>query len=227
MLESRDARADRAARSSFRAGCRLIVVLATLAACGGEFGGGDDSVAVADPPPPGATAPDQPAPDTGVVPPVLPGVAGAPVNPPTVTEFLRFVEAQRAPDATQAMGIRTADGLRLLADAIESIAGRDTAHRSSVAPHVADLRARADSMRRAVPADDAALAVGAFVIASDLLRALQAQGQPTLTDRAAEARQAALAMRVDRPLSSQAGEVQRFFERAAAALRGLVGAPTI
>ena len=161
-------------------------------------------------------------------------VDSAPVTPPAVAEFLRFVEAQRASDSVSATRDRAAEGLRLLASAIEGLMSRDTAA-AGTQPRIDVLHARADSMARRVAedstptepmADDARLVTDAFVTASDLLQTLQDRGQPALTDRAAEARQAAAAIRADRPLRDQGDEVQRFFERAAAALRGSVGART-
>jgi hypothetical protein len=152
-------------------------------------------------------------------------VGNAPATPAEVTAFLDHVEARRAPDSARVTADATAEGLRLLAAAIEALAVRDTAAAATVRPRLDVLRARADSAQRdTLPAERARRAGEAFVLASELLQTLQDRTPPSLTDRAAEARQAAAAVRADQPLSQQPDAVRRFFERAAAALRGMAGA---
>jgi hypothetical protein len=136
------------------------------------------------------------------------------------------VETQRAPDSA-ATRDHAVEGLLLLASGIEELAARDTAVSARVATRLETLRARADSVQRAPePLVRARIASESFVLAGDLLQTLQEGGPPALTDRAAEVRQAAVAIRADQPLSAQQDAVRRFFVRSAAALRGLTGART-
>lgn len=218
------------------AGCRTWRVAAALLAvalsgCGGERGAAVASdTALPAGPNPGVAA--DPVAAVRSVPPDSASSAAA------VSEFVRFVETQRAPDSAQVAGQYAASGLRLLATEIEGLAARDSVRgwvRDSVrdsaavggmSTRLAVLRARADSMQRAAePLARARLASEAFVLAADLLQTLQdGLAQPALTDRASEARQAAAAVRSDQPLATQADAVRRFFERSAAAVRGLAGA---
>jgi hypothetical protein len=142
-----------------------------------------------------------------------------------VSAFLQHVETQRAPDSAAVARDYAAEGLRLLASGIEELAARDTAVAARVGDRLGALRARADSVQREPePLVRARIASESFVLAGDLLQTLQEGGPPALTDRAAEVRQAAVAVRSDQPLSTQKDAVRRFFERSAAALRGLTGA---
>ena len=209
-----EARADWNARRAPAWGLGALALHATLAlvGCGGEPRAARDTGATSIATPAATPAPSAAAPvDTAL--------------PAAVSAFLRHVEAYRTPDSAQVTANATAEGLRLLAAAIEATAARDSASAATLRPRLDVLRARADSTQRdSVPAERARLAGEAFVLASDLLQTLQERTPPALTDRAAEARQAAAAVRTDQPLSAQADAVRRFFERAAAALRGMAGA---
>jgi hypothetical protein len=144
-----------------------------------------------------------------------------------VSAFLLHVETQRTPDSTAVAREYAAEGLRLLASGIEALAARDTAVVARIGEKLWSLRARADSVQREPePLGRARIASESFVLVGDLLQTLQERGPPALTDRAAEVRQAAVAVRSDQPLSAQHDAVRRFFERSAAALRGLTGART-
>lgn len=198
-------------------GVRAGVCAALLAlGCGGEPRATSDSAG----PDPAHATPLAVALDSGPPAPVA-ATATAPV-----TAFLRFVDAQRADSAGDA-GALAVDGLRLLAAAIEAVAPPDTLAAAEGMPaRVATLRARADSMARdSLPVDRSRQAGAAFALASAMLQTLQDRGRPALTDRGAEVRQAAAALRADHPLADQAELVRRFFDRAAAVLRGLDATP--
>ncbi|MGZ8378113.1 MAG: hypothetical protein ACXWZS_03515 [Gemmatirosa sp.] len=197
------------------------LVAVVLAGCGGERGA---AVASDTALPPGESAGVASSPMATV--PAVPPPDSASPPLPAVSAFIRFVETERTPDSAGVAQGYAAEGVRLLASGIEALAARDTASAASVSPRLTVLRARADSMQReAEPLTRARLASEAFVLAGDLLQTLQeGLAQPALTDRAAEARQAAAAIRSDQPLATQADAVRRFFERSAAAVRGLTGA---
>jgi hypothetical protein len=204
-------------------GRRCIALL--LLGCGGERGA---AVASDTTRPLGASA--EVASDSVVAVPVAPpapSLDGASQSATAVDAFIRHVETQRDADSVGIARGYAAQGLRLLASGIEELAARDAAGATTLGPRLATLRARADSLQREPDSlARARLSSEAFVLAGDLLQTLQEGAPPALTDRAAEARQAAAAIRPDQPLLAQAPAVRRFFERAAAALRGLVGART-
>ena len=157
--------------------------------------------------------------------PAAPGAVTDTAVPAGVAEFLRFADGQRAAQAAGPSHDYTADGLRHLAGAVDALVERDTVLGRAVGPRVAALRERADAMQRdAGSTDHAQQAREAFLLAADLLQAIQEGAHPGLTDRVGEVRQAATAVRADRRLLDQTAEVQRFFDGAAAALRGMTGA---
>ena len=201
---------------------RVLAVVGLLAGCGDQRG-----TAVAS----DTALPARPDAGVAAAPVAVPAaplvVDSQPAPPAAVTAFLRHVEAERDPDsASVARGYAT-EGLRLLVAGIEEHTARDTAAAARVQPQLANLRARVDSMQREVePLARSRLATETFVLASDVLQSLLDEGQPALTDRAAEMRQSAAAIRSDQPLSEQTESVRRFFDRSAAALRRLVGART-
>ncbi len=232
MREARTKRREpTAARSAGRVGGWMdawlsgLCVALLLVACGGERGA---AVASDTALPIGDSAEDASDPVALVpVAPPAPSVDSAASAPTAVDAFIRHVEAQRGPDSVGVARGYAAEGLRLLASGIEELAARDTAGATTLEPRLATLRARADSLQREPDSlARARLSSEAFVLASDLLQTLQEGAPPALTDRAAEARQAAAAVRPDQPLLAQEPAVRRFFERAAAALRGLIGART-
>ena len=228
MTEARTRRREpTAARSGARATARVggLCVALLLLGCGGERGAAvasDTALPIGD----SAGVASDPVALVPVAPPA-PAVDSAPLALTAVDAFIRHVESQREPDSVGIARGYAAEGLRLLASGIEELAARDTAGTMTLAPRLATLRARADSLQREPDSlARARLSSEAFVLAGDLLQTLQEGAPPALTDRAAEARQAAAAVRPDQPLLAQEPAVRRFFERAAAALRGLIGART-
>ena len=224
MTEARTtAREPTSARPGARVG-RLCIALLLLG-CGGERGpaAASDTALPADA---GAGVASAPVATVPVVP-SAPAPDSATTPQTAVDAFIRHVETQRDADSVGIARGYAAEGLRLLASGIEELAARDTTGATTLGPRLATLRARADSLQREPDSlARARLSSEAFVLASDLLQTLQEGAPPALTDRAAEARQAAAAIRPDQPLLTQEPAVRRFFERAAAALRGLIGART-
>jgi len=165
------------------------------------------------------------APEAGAVVDPTPAVAATPAATGAVAEFIRYADSTRA---AQAMGLGhdfTADGIRKLAAAIDDAARSDTVANAALAPQLADLRQRADSLQRNPDATSHALHTReAFLIAASLIQNLQERRAP---DRAADANAVwAAARRIDarRPLLEQSADVERFFERAATALGSLAPA---
>jgi len=210
-----------------------VLSLAVLAGCVG--GNGSREAAVA--PDTTLAARDSAgvaAAPVSIVPPAPPTDTGA--TPPAASAFIAFVESQRAPDSAGVARGYAAEGLRLLVAGIEALAvqdstqdaTRDSAGTAAIRPRLLVLRLRADSMQQAAePLTRARLGSESFVIAGELLQTLQDRlARAALTDRAAEARQAAAAVRPDQALAAQVNAVRRFFERSAAAMRGLIGART-
>ncbi len=202
---------------------RVLGAAWLLTACGGDRGAAVASDTALAPRSDAGVA-SAPAAVGPAAPPV---VDSAPTLPAAVAAFLAHVEAERAPDSTSVARGYATEGLRLLVAGIAESAARDTAASARVAPRLATLRSRVDSMQReAEPLARSRLATEAVGLASDVLQSLLDDGQPALTDRAAEMRQSAAAIRSDQPLSEQTEAVRRFFDRAAAALRRLVGVRT-
>jgi hypothetical protein len=162
------------------------------------------------------------APEAGAIADPAPAVAATPAATGAVAEFIRYADSTRA---AQAMGPGhdfTAEGIRKLAAAIDDVARSDTVANAALAPQLADLRQRADSIQANPNATDHALHTReAFLIAASLIQNMQERRAP---DRAADANAVwAAARQVDakRPLLEQSADVERFFERSAAALRGM------
>ncbi len=206
------------------------VVAASLSGCRGERSAADTVATVGAPavPPDSASAGAAAPLDSAAT--ALHGAAT-----PAATEFLRYADTLRttgtltvpgAPDSALATHDVAAEAVHRLAAAIASLAAADTT--LGVAGDRLDaLRARADSLQRGAPeTEHARLASEAFALGGDLLLRLPERGPPALTDRAGEVRQAAAAIRTDRPLAGQIDAVRRFVERCAAALRGKIGATT-
>lgn len=146
--------------------------------------------------------------------------AGGSVAPPAAaapsadaTTFERFI-ASRKPNANEREHVRfTAEGLRRLADELRALGASATGVRA--------IRANADSLERINPrrrghADYARAAFLAAVRELDVLRA-----RHTALVDTGRLRAAAWAIQRERPLHAQRGTVQRFFESARDALRGL------
>lgn len=193
------------------------------------------------PPPPAAVEPVPPSP--GVVP--DPGVAPLPetVQPPAavpppglsevppaslagapeqVNQFLRYNQDLRARQAADITHDYTADGLRQLSGALAAIAERDKIADVEVEKQIQLLRGRADSMQKeALAAKHAEQAREAMLGAVTLMQAMQEKRFPSVQQHVAEAREAATAVSADVELLKQTSHVQRFFDRAALAVRGM------
>lgn len=205
----------------------LIVLALLIWALAEMLGGRDDARTTAVP---GDTVPRTqevaPAPTTD---PAAPGVATA--APAAVQEFERWVDRR---DAQTDMGQQhqyTINGLRQLADAIESLAQRHEA-RPAVQQSIQSVRQQADRLEQSDPAatQHANLTRDAFTSAADAIGTLHREhhAQATgLENQVTQVRQAAQAIQTGTPLLQQQQEVQTFFDRARDAVRSLATAHTM
>jgi hypothetical protein len=194
--------------------CGAVVAVAAVAACGGDRRARPDTAASV------ATAPvpDVPPPPTDTLHTI----------PRPVIVFLSFVQTQRAAagDSSARPSDLAVEGLSRLAVALASLAARDTAGAAELRPRVDLLQARVDSLAQLSDTAGRVQRVrDAFSIASEVLESLQSRVPPALTDRVAEVRQAAAAIRPDQSPDAQREAVLRALDRTAAAVRGLTGAP--
>lgn len=151
-------------------------------------------------------------------------IAGAPSE---VNDFLRFVEDNRARSEMGRDHEFTADGIRRLAAALGAMAANDSAGAVALRPRVDSLRAQADSLQRSAESGQhSAQTRRAFDRSVSLMDAMQQRRQGSAAGPVNELRQAAQAVQPTRQLLEQRAEVQRFFERAADAIRSLAGNAT-
>ena len=144
---------------------------------------------------------------------------GADGVPAPVGEFLRFAETRTERDASHAHEY-TADGLRRLAGALGAVTDGAAVPGVDVQQRLSEIRQRADALQRDPASTEHALqAREAFVMASALMEQMQQARFSGLASQVREVSDAATAIRPDQPLLRQAGEVQRFFERSANAVR--------
>ena len=133
-----------------------------------------------------------------------------------VSQFAQFVDARDTTSETEARHQYTAEGVRRLATALESVAGRDV----SIQTYADSMRGAIDRLQRSGPqdrhADDAKAAFNAAVTA--MTRIDQARGR---TRDVAPMRAIAAELDGSRPLVPQLPTVHRFFAAARDALRAM------
>ena len=159
----------------------------------------------------------------------LPGTgAGTPeAAPAAINDFLRYIGENRAAPAADSTHSYEAEGMRLLAAALDALADRDTVGGVSLDARIAALRNRADALQRNWRSTEhARYTREAFDSAAALVEGMQQQRFANMANEAAELRQAASAVTPDRLLLEQTAEVQRFFQSAAAAVRAMTSSRT-
>jgi multidrug efflux pump subunit AcrA (membrane-fusion protein) len=142
-----------------------------------------------------------------------------------VTQFLAFVDQQNAQRNASVSHDYAVTGVRRLAAAIGDLAAGDSLAGSTVTQQVAALNTVADSLA-ASPAEaltHADYVRAAFLSSAELLQGMQQRRFPALADQAAAVRASAESLDKGRPLLEQTTQVQQFFERAAAVVRGMSG----
>jgi hypothetical protein len=118
-----------------------------------------------------------------------------------------------------------ANGIRLLTDALASLAARDTIDARPVRSQVVWLRARADTLYRDWRSRDqtehARNARDALIAVADLVESLRSRRYSGIATEAVEVTEAALAVEPGVSLLEQRAALQRFFDRAADAVRAM------
>lgn len=151
-------------------------------------------------------------------------VAGAPSE---VNDFLRFVDDNRARTEMGRDHEYTSDGIRRLSAALGAMVMSDTAGSVALRPRVDSLSQQADALQRnAESSQHSAQTRQAFDRSVSVMDALQERRGGSASAQVSEVRQAAQAVQPSRQLLEQRMEVQRFFERAADAVRSLASNST-
>jgi hypothetical protein len=134
--------------------------------------------------------------------------------PTAVTRFARYLQNNPAEEAMAKDHAYTSNGLRRLAEALESLSERDGVHTADITRGLADLRQQADYIQ-SDPRDTshAAAIRAAFITATDLLKALQQPQHPDATEQVAQLRQAAAAIDSTKLTLAQKTQVGAFFTR--------------
>lgn len=147
--------------------------------------------------------------------------------PAAVNDFLSYVEENRAEQSADSTHTYQAEGLRRLAAALDELADRDTIGSVSLDSRITALRNRADALQRNWRSTEhARYTREAFDSAAVLVEGMQRQRFSNIANEAAQLRQAASGVAPDRLLLEQKAEVQRFFQRAADAVRAMANTRT-
>lgn len=205
-----------------------LIVLALLIWALAEMLGGDraDTAAVVDDTVPRTT---EVAPTTTTDPAAAGTAAGAAAMPAAVQEFERWVDRR---DSQADMGLQhqyTTNGLRQLADALESLAQRH-GDRPAVQQSIQNMRQQADRLQQsdAASTQHANMTRDAFTSAADAMDTMHREYHPQATDvegPVSQVRQAAQGIETGTPLLQQQERVQTFFDRSRDAVRTLASQP--
>ena len=149
------------------------------------------------------------------------GAAGAAATGGAVDQFVQFVSSRDTTAETEGNHQYTATGTRLLAAALEELAGPGNA--GTIAAHADSMRSSVDRLQRSSDndrhADDARWAFNAGVSAMEVID--RARGR---TRDVAPMRAIAGELSPNQPLLPQLGVVHRFFEAARDAVQQMRGA---
>ncbi|HEV2132500.1 MAG TPA: hypothetical protein VGR27_15405 [Longimicrobiaceae bacterium] len=199
-----------------------LIVLALLIWALAEMLGGDrvDTAAVVDDTVLGTTEVAPTTPTTDVT---------AAAAPAAVQEFVQWVDRR---DPQTDMGLQheyTSNGLRQLADALESLAQRH-GDRPAVQQSIQTMRQQADRLEQsdAASTQHANMTRDAFTSAADAMNTLHQEYHPQASDvdsQVNQVRQAAQAIDTGTPLLQQQERVQTFFDRSRDAVRTMANQP--
>jgi hypothetical protein len=140
----------------------------------------------------------------------------------TLNELGAFVVSPVGEESARFDHGRTAVGLRRLAAALDAVTLRGVPDTGGVGAVPAGLLDASDLLEGATNASTHPnIAREAFLLAADAVSRLQLDRYAHLERAAGEMREAAAALRPDRPLLDQGEAVQRFFERAYDVLRAM------
>jgi hypothetical protein len=138
-----------------------------------------------------------------------------------VNDFLRYSADHRAVDADHSH-VYTAEGIRLLAAALEALAYRDASADSSLQSGARAVAGRADLLQRnPASTEHARYARDAFDAAAKLMAAIPNADAASAARQMSALRTAADAVNPDVLLLQQADAVERFFSQADSTLRVL------
>lgn len=155
------------------------------------------------------------------------GVGTREAAPAAVNEFLSYTEQNRAGTAADSTHNYEAEGMRRLAAALDELADRDTIGGVALDARISALRNRADALQRDWRSTEHARHTrAAFDSAAALVEGMQQQRFNNIATEASQLRQAASGVSPDRLLLQQTAEVQRFFQRAADAVRAMANTRT-
>lgn len=143
--------------------------------------------------------------------------------PAEVTEFSKFIEENPAGEKMGLAHSYTSEGIRRLANAVESIAGQRAISDRSIDSRLELLRERADKLQENRHSTDHADTIRkAFELASDLMASIQQQLAPGLIGNVADVRGAAQAIDPDKLALEQKDLVEAFFKESSHLLDGIV-----
>ena len=142
--------------------------------------------------------------------------------PSGVETYLAWNDETRADSAMRRDHQYTVAGIRNLAAALEAIATPEQS--ANVADELSALRSRADTLQQnPTSTRHADRARALFRSLAGLMSAMQEERFPELAADVEAVERAAESVQADRPLLDQAAAVSDFFNRAAVAVRGMVG----
>lgn len=143
----------------------------------------------------------------------------------TVNDLGAFVLAPVRHDSPRFDRRRTALGLRRLAGALDAVTLRSAPDTGDFGAIPAGLRDASNLLdgttKTGTRVNTARIARDAFLMAADCVSRLQQDRYANLKRAAEEMKEAAAAVRPDRPLLDQDEEIQRFFQRAYDVLRAM------
>ncbi len=140
--------------------------------------------------------------------------------PAAVTEFLNYMQNNRAEEAMAKDHAYTSNGLRRLAAALESLSERDGVRSAEVEQQLAQLRQQADNIQVDPQATTHAASIrAAFTAAADLMTMMQKERYPNLDAQVAQVRRAAEAIDSAQLTLAQKTQVGAFFAQASEVLR--------
>lgn len=151
-------------------------------------------------------------------------VPSEPVEPvvQAVNAFSAFTleqSARRGPDFNDEY---PAEGLRLFAGVIDAFMVRDSLVRDVQAATSNQMRAEADRLERAFGVTSSVTPNRAtFMAAAEIVTVVQRMHYPHLEQATTRLRDAARAIRPNRPLREQSAEIESFFQRASDAVQGM------
>ena len=144
-----------------------------------------------------------------------------------VNMFSAFTLEQSATPGPDFDARYAADGLRLFAAVIDAFIVRDSLVREVQATTSNKMRAEADRIERTSTLTDSVSPTrAAFIAAAEIVTIVQRKNYAHLEQATTRLRDAARAIRLNRPLREQRDEIESFFQRASDAVQGMTAVPS-